>query len=167
MSKQAEQNKGQSKRKIVAVAVAILLFVLLLLVPRTPKIESGDSTLTENAVDDEVQDALNMVQGEQPMQGILKLRDILEKDPANIDAAWNLGRFSIETGQFENAIKRLEHLLEYDTDQKYPDAYIYLGHAYEQMGDVDNAKKNYERFLESESEPQLMEEVRKRIAGLE
>jgi Tfp pilus assembly protein PilF len=158
----------QQKFRIAAAAFAILLFVLLLIAPRTPQSTEGDSALAQtDAVDDKVQEALEMVQGEQPMQGILRLRDILEKDPANIDAAWNLGRFSIETGQFENAILRLEQVLEYDENAKYLDTYIYLGHAYEQTGDVVNAKKNYERFLESESEPQLMEEVRKRIAGLE
>ncbi|NND93948.1 MAG: tetratricopeptide repeat protein [Flavobacteriales bacterium] len=159
----------QQKFRIAAAVFAILLFVLLLMVPRTPQSDDGDSALATQsyAVDDEVQEALEMVQGEQPMQGILKLRSILEKDPENIDAAWNLGRFSIETGQFENAIKRFEQLLIYDENDKYLDTYIYLGHAYEQTGDVVKAKMNYERFLESESEPQLMEEVRKRIAGLE
>ena len=104
----------QQKFRIAAVVFAILLFVLLLLVPRTPQEHGGDETLTENAVDDEVQEALLMVQGEQPMQGILRLRDILEKDPTNIDAAWNLGRFSIETGQFENAVMRLEQVVKHE-----------------------------------------------------
>ncbi len=94
-----------------------------------------------------VQEALDMVQGEQPMQGILKLRGILENDPSNIDAAWNLGRFSIETGQFENAILRLEQVLEYDEDSKYPDTFIYIGHAYEQTGDVVKARKNYKKNM--------------------
>ncbi|NNC83124.1 MAG: tetratricopeptide repeat protein [Flavobacteriales bacterium] len=157
----------QQTVKIAASAFAILLFVLLLLAPRTPKTVSGDSESPEQSVDSEVQEALLMVQGDQPMQGILRLREILDEDPSNIDAAWNLGRFSIETGQFENAILRFEQMLEHDSEGKYPDAFIFLGHAYEQEGDVVKAKENYNRFLESESEPQLMEEVRKRIAELE
>ncbi len=158
----------QQKLRIAAAIFAILLFVLLLLVPRSPG-NTDLATTSDNTgvVDDEVQKALRMVEGEQPMQGILKLRSILEEDPQNIDAAWNLGRFSIETGQFENAVSRLEQVLENKGEEKYPDTFIYLGHANEQLGNVVEAKKNYERFLESESEPQLMEEVRKRIAGLE
>jgi len=158
----------QQKLRIAAAIFAILLFALLLLVPRSPG-NTDLATTSDNTgvVDDEVQKALRMVEGEQPMQGILKLRSILEEDPQNIDAAWNLGRFSIETGQFENAVSRLEQVLENKGEEKYPDTFIYLGHANEQLGNVVEAKKNYERFLESESEPQLMEEVRKRIAGLE
>lgn len=158
----------QQKYRMAAAIFAILLFVLLLLVPRSPgKTDLATTSLDKNAVDDEVQKALRMIEGEQPMQGILKLRSILEEDPQNIDAAWNLGRFSIETGQFDNAVMRLEQVLEQNGEGKYPDTFIYLGHAHEQLGNVEDAKKNYRRFLESESEPQLMEEVRKRLAGLE
>jgi len=106
--------KPETKR-LIAVSVALALFVLFLLAPRLPKSKTKE-VAQMTAVDDEVQEAVDLVNGEQPMEGILKLRSILEKDPKNIDAAWHLGLFSIQTGQYEKAIERLEEVARMDSE---------------------------------------------------
>ncbi len=158
--------KSQSAR-IAAVSIAVLLFVLLLFVPRSPSLKSQAASTETRAVDEEVQEALRLMEGENPMGGILKLREILEKDPENIDASWSLGMASMQTGQFDKAVSRFEHVIVHDEEGKYFEARLFLGQAHENLDHVPEAIENYERFLESESEPQLMQDVRERIAVLE
>ncbi len=158
--------KSQSAR-IAAVVIAILLFVLLLFVPRSPALKSQTASTENRVVDEEVQEALRLMEGENPMGGILKLREILEKDPDNIDASWSLGMASMQTGQFDKAVPRFEHVIAHDEEGKYFEVRLFLGQAHEQLNNVPEAIENYNRFLESESEPQLMQDVRERIAVLE
>ncbi len=44
---------------------------------------------------------------DQPMKGVLMLRDMLDKNPDDVMALTQLGRLAIRTGQFEKAIERL------------------------------------------------------------
>ena len=44
--------------------------------------------------------AMTLVSSDNPMQGILKLREIIEKDPDNEFVLLNLGLLSMQTGQF-------------------------------------------------------------------
>lgn len=158
--------KSQSAR-VVAVSIAVLLFVLLLFVPRSPTLKSQTASAETRTVDQNVQDALRLMEGEDPMGGILKLREILEKDPENIDASWSLGMASMQTGQFEKAVSRFEHVIAHDDEGKYFEVRLFLGQAHEKLNHVPEAIENYNRFLESENEPQLMQDVRERIAVLE
>ena len=158
--------KTQNAR-IAAVSIAILLFVLLLFVPRSPALKSQTNSAETRLVDEEVQEAVRLMEGENPMGGILKLREILEKDPENIDASWSLGMASMQTGQFDKAVSRFEHVMAHDEQGKYFEASLFLGQAHEQLNNVPEAIESYNRFLESENEPQLMQDVRERIAVLE
>ena len=71
------------------------------------------------------------------MQGILKLREIIENDPENIDASWYLGLFSIQTGQYEKAIERLEMVARKDETSTYSDVYYHLGESYAALENVE------------------------------
>ena len=51
-----------------------------------------------------------------PMQGIMMLRGILDEDPQNEKALFNMGRLSMVSGQFEIAIQRFETLVKYHPD---------------------------------------------------
>ena len=157
--------KPQTKR-LIAASIALVLFVLFLLAPRLPKSKTQEIA-QKTVVDDEVQEAVDLVNGEQPMEGILKLRSILEKDPTNIDASWHLGLFSIQTGQYEKAIERLEEVARLDTEGKYKEVQVALGKSYASLGNVEEAKKCFNRFLESEDDPAITEQVNAMIEQLE
>ena len=74
-----------------------------------------------------------------PMQAVLMLRDLEKKHP-NAPSVYNaLGRLSIKTGQWENAIKRLDQALK--IDPKNRNAVCLMAKAYEGKGDTDMAKK--------------------------
>lgn len=159
------------KAKVAAVSTAILLFVLLLFVPRSPAPKSEgqvqQNLQTQRQVDTEVQEALDIMESEAPMQGILKLKAILEKDPHNIDASWHLGLASVRTNQFDKAVERFTHVVEHDHQGKYPEATMALGRAHEELGQTDKAIENYKRFLESHGDSQDAHLVRQRLADLD
>ena len=45
------------------------------------------------------------------MKGILQLRSLSEKYPENADLHWNMGLFSIQSGQYEKAVTRFEKII--------------------------------------------------------
>ncbi|RZL15992.1 MAG: tetratricopeptide repeat protein, partial [Pedobacter sp.] len=66
-----------------------------------------------------------------PMQGIAMLLDVVKKDPKNLKANMSLGTFAIKSGQFDKAITRFNDII---AIKPSPDAYFYLGTAYENLG---------------------------------
>lgn len=55
---------------------------------------------------------------ENSMQGILSIRSVLDINPDNIDASYQLGAFSIQTGQFEKAAERFQKVLSIDDSRQ-------------------------------------------------
>lgn len=57
-----------------------------------------------------------LVQGtNEPMKGIVMLREVVAKDPLNINANIELGRFSMMSGQYDKAIERFNAVLQKDS----------------------------------------------------
>lgn len=158
---------GLNKLQIALIITALIGLVLFLSAPRIPK--ALDKKVSEVVtIDEQVQEAVNMVQnGERPMEGILKLREILENDPDNIDAAYQLGLFSIQSGQMENAIKRFGQVVDKDETGKYKDAHVYLGNTHAALGDKEKALKSFNDYIEMESDTSLTNQVRALITELE
>lgn len=50
--------------------------------------------------------------GEMAMQGIFKIREVVEINPRNTEALFHLGKFSIETAQYDKAVGRFRQILE-------------------------------------------------------
>ncbi len=75
-----------------------------------------------------------------PMQGIAMLMDVVKKDPKNLKANMSLGTFAIKSGQFDKAITRFNSII---AIKPSPDAYFYLGTAYENLGKNDEAIDAY------------------------
>lgn len=75
-----------------------------------------------------------------PMQGIAMLMDVVKKDPKNLKANMSLGTFAIKSGQFDKAITRFHSII---AIKPSPDAYFYLGTAYENLGKNDEAIDAY------------------------
>jgi len=74
-----------------------------------------------------------------PMKGILMLRELTEKYPKNASVLINLGRLAIKTSQFEKAIERLSQAL--TLEPKNRQAICYIAQAYDAIGDKVNAEK--------------------------
>jgi len=98
-----------------------------MVMPRAPKsaIEAVDlEPLTD--VEQEIAEAVQMVQsGAQPMEGILKLRGVAERDSTNETAQLWLGVFSLQSGQTDKAIERFEIVKRLNPEN--PESYWQLG----------------------------------------
>lgn len=80
---------------------------------------------------------------ENPMQGILMLRDQLDKNPENVNVLYHLARLSVQTGQYENAKKRLLQLLEIEPEHAKGNCLI--GKIAENVGLSENIE-NYLKY---------------------
>ena len=78
----------------------------------------------------------------EPMKGIGILREIIQKDSTNVPALVELGRLSIMSGQFENAVQRLEAALKIEPQNA--EALYFLALSNEGMGKKDLAIKQLE-----------------------
>lgn len=78
-----------------------------------------------------------------PMKGVLMLRELQEQYPRNVQVLVSLGRLSIRTGQYQRAVQRLQQALAIDDSNR--DAICLLQQAYEGLGDRDLAQAFAER----------------------
>jgi tetratricopeptide (TPR) repeat protein len=100
-----------------------------------------------------------------PMQGILAVREIAEKNPDNIYAQMMLAYGGIKSGQYDKAIERLLIVL-----QKQPaniEAIINLAETYERKGDKQNAIKWYQQAEKLIAVPEAKKELEERIKSLQ
>ncbi len=108
--------------------------------------------------------AMTQVTGNNPMVGILKLRELAEEDPGSVEAQYNLGLLSIQSGQFEKAIDRFIKVTELDPTNA--EGYFYLGVSYLEMGNDKKAKENFSYVAKEGNDPaiiKLLEDYLKKI----
>lgn len=72
-----------------------------------------------------------------PMSGVSILREMVAKNPDHIPANLLLGRLSIQSGQFDKAVARLNHVLE--LDPKNREALYFLAEAQKGKGEKETA----------------------------
>jgi cytochrome c-type biogenesis protein CcmH/NrfG len=94
--------------------------------------------------------------GPAPMQGILLLREVVEKNPQHEMAQYNLGILSVKSGQYDKAVDRFEKVLQINPANV--EARFLLGRTYVMMGKKDLALKNLELIKDSK-DSRLNEEV--------
>lgn len=139
---------------VIAAAAAIIILGIL---PRTkaPNEQAGSAA---QGVDQRVQEAMEIVQsGQNPMQGVQMLREILEEDPDNIQATYALGVLSMQSGQFDKAVQRLTRVLEIDPHQHQ--ALRLRADAFIALGDTAQAIADLNELLQHEDDPKLDAEV--------
>jgi tetratricopeptide (TPR) repeat protein len=95
--------------------------------------------------------------GIMPMKGIGILKDVLNKDPKNVNAMTNLGYFAIQSGQFEKAVERFEEVLK--IDPKNAEAYIYLTDAYLSQDKVEKGIETLEKYKSLVENPIVLKQL--------
>lgn len=83
--------------------------------------------------------------GEGPMEGITKIREVAEKDTANVYAQLSLGRASVMSGQYDKAVGRFLTVLRHQPQNL--EAMLLLAESYEQKGDKADAVAWYRKSL--------------------
>jgi tetratricopeptide (TPR) repeat protein len=132
-------------KPIVLVGIGLGLIVLFLLLPRQPWGTQAKPAM-ENAGPVEktkIEQAIELVNGPNPMAGITMLRDMVAQDSTNVDAHYQLGVFAVKSGQLDKAILRFNKVIQLEPD--YIGAYIDLGGVYQAMNQLDKALEYYEK----------------------
>jgi len=143
--------KSLSKVQLIIIVSAIALVGIIYAMPKIAPlsadavVETTDANQVELSADDKISAAIALViKGEEPMKGIMMLRDVLEEDPKNIKAHLTLGMFSIQSGQLEKALDRFNTVLSIDSSES--EAYLYLAEVHEKLGQSDLAIDNLEAY---------------------
>lgn len=106
-----------------------------------------------NRLDLKTKVAMTYISSANPMQGITMLREILEEDPKNESALFNMGVLSMQSGQYLRAVERFEELV-----TNYPgniEGQFYLGVSYFESNQKTKAKKQFESLKPLTDDPQI------------
>lgn len=105
-----------------------------------------------------------MVTGtDNPMAGIALLREVVEKDPKNLEANKTLGLFSMQSRQFDRAIDRFLTVISIKPDAE---SYFYLATSYENIGLKNEAISAFQKSKEMAADPALSQFIDRRIEEL-
>ena len=101
-----------------------------------------------------------------PMEGILKIKKVAEKDPNNMYAQYMLGMGGMMSGQIDKAIEHLTLVAEKEPEKL--EVFFIVAEAYEQKGDKPNAIKWYQLCKQKVSDkPDVVKEIEQRIQLLQ
>ena len=99
-----------------------------------------------------------------PMEGILKVRQVVERDSTNIYAQLVLGHGSLISGQYDKAIDRFVKVATLKPQNL--EAILMLAEVYERKADKANAIKWYSNALPLATNPNMKAALEKRIDEL-
>ena len=114
--------KAYQIQLILVLSGLIFIYLLFQLPTSVMEIEKVEEKVNQTT---SISTAMDLIRGENPMEGIFMLREILEKDPKNKEALYNLGVLSIQTAQYQNAVNRFNQIIAIDSSDKR--AYLQLG----------------------------------------
>ena len=99
-----------------------------------------------------------------PMEGILKVRQVAEKDNSDIFAQIVLGHGSVISKQYDKAVDRFEKVVNLQPDNL--EAIMMLAEVYERKADKPSAIKWYSKAVSLVKNPDIQIELQKRIEDL-
>lgn len=100
-----------------------------------------------------------------PMEGIMKIREVAEKDSTFMYAQFMLGYGAMMTGQYDRAVERLLKVVKNQPGNM--EAVFLLGEAYERAGNKTEAVKWYTVGRKSVSNPELLKAIDEKIKTLQ
>ncbi len=100
----------------------------------------------------------------EPMKGVQMLLAITREKPDDVPANLLLGRMSIQSGQFDKAVKRFETVLK--TEPKNKEALYFLAQAYEGMGNKTKAIELLEQCKKVVNNPEFTKDIDAHINSL-
>jgi tetratricopeptide (TPR) repeat protein len=121
----------------LGMGIVLALYIYTSSIKPSRKVKNVQLTLTEQ-IDKALFDIQNGKSPEDQMKGILKMRALAESNPENADLQWQMGLFSMQTGQYEKAVARFEKVISLDTQRL--DAYMQVAVSYTALQDTSSAK---------------------------
>ncbi len=107
-------------------------------------LERGTYELTDNMVLSHMLARVYMEDSRYDM-ATFELEKVIDAEPENYDAYYDLGRLQFELGNYEDAIANFENVIEYKENNEF--LYYYLGQAYEANNEIDKAISNYMKAI--------------------
>jgi tetratricopeptide (TPR) repeat protein len=133
---------------LLLIVGSIGLLVLFLQLPKQPS-SSLEKVKDMDPDSLKLQQAIELVNGTSPMEGITLLRELIQKDSSNIDAHYYLGLFSVKSGQLDKAIMRFDKVLSLAPDNiRYQ---VEVGYQFMVMDSAAKALRCFERGLQIDS----------------
>jgi tetratricopeptide (TPR) repeat protein len=77
-----------------------------------------------------------------PPKGVMLLLDVVRQDPNNINANLNLGKFAVNSRQYDKAVERFKTVI---AQKPSADAYFYIAESYKQLGMKKEAIDAYQK----------------------
>ncbi|MBX7052360.1 MAG: tetratricopeptide repeat protein [Flavobacteriales bacterium] len=139
----------KQKLWLIALIIGSLgLIVLFLQLPKLPdSVTQKVTTMDPDSL--KLQQAIELVNGADPMAGIMQLRELVAKDSTNVDAHYYLGLFSVKSGQLDKAIDRFRRVLALRPDDiKYQ---VEVGYQFMLLDTAELALPCFERGLQIDS----------------
>ncbi len=100
-----------------------------------------------------------------PMSGISILREMVAKNPNHIAANVMLGRLSIQSGQWDKAVERLEHVR--SLEPKNREALYFLGEAYRGAGQKEKAIETFRQLETLVNNPDFTRDIESYIKSFQ
>jgi len=157
---------GLKRPQFLALLGALAVVVLLVVLPRTPSGKSAAAVKAPSPAEVKMAEAIALVQGQDPMRGIMMLRELVEQDPDNAEAHWHLGLFSIQSGQYEKALDRFRKVRELDAG-KFPDVWFYLGRTYATLDSTEQAIECLRKYRTLTTDTVILDGVDRFLMELE
>ena len=101
--------------------------------------------------------AMTYVNTENPMSGILMLREVLDTDPTNELALFNLGILSMRSNQYSKAADRFRQIL--TNNPENTKAKFYLGLTLVELGKKEEARKVLAEVKKEEKDPVIQQAI--------
>jgi len=109
--------------------------------------------LNEANLDTKSKLAMTYVTTSNPMEGVKLLREVVEKDPQNETALFNLGYLSMQSGQYAKAADRFKTLIE--VNPKHASGTFYLGLSYLELGNKAKANQYFKLAKGLDNDPEF------------
>lgn len=103
--------------------------------------------------------------GGAPMEGIMKIREVAERDSTFMYAQFMLGYGGMMTGQFDKAAERFLKVVKAEPGNM--EAVFLLAEAYERSGNKTEAVKWYSTGKKSVTNPELLKAIEEKIKSLQ
>lgn len=102
---------------------------------------------------------------ENPVQGVVLLREVLATDPRNEKALYNLGVLSLQSNQAEKAVERFRELVKHHPDNE--SGQFYLGVALAQTGNRAEARQVFTQLKQKSTDAALTASVQQELQKLQ
>ena len=131
---------------------AVIVTAVIVFSDRSPSSAPESAEFVEKTVtkeDVQIEKALEIINGGgPPMEGINMLKELAESEDPNINAVYQLAKYSVSTGQLDKAVERYSQMLELDPDNIF--ATWKLAMLNFEMGDLEQAVSRFQDCVEKD-----------------